>query len=196
MSVFCYEKTDGREDGDCAIKLNKNFRKMFVLIDGISTKSSIKCCYEKGVKSMINTNISILRKRDSLSQEQLAEKVGVSRQTIAKWEKGESVPDVIHCSKMAEVFEVTMDDLVNFNMSDSEDGFGPPPKGKFVFGVATVGERGQIVIPAKARRIFHIKQGDSLMVLGDIKQGLALVKTDIFIEAFKKAKEENGFCEE
>lgn len=139
---------------------------------------------------MINTNISILRKRDKISQELLAEKVGVSRQTIAKWENGESVPDIIHCSMLAELFEVTLDDLVHFDMSDSPDGFGPPPKGKFIFGVATVGERGQIVIPAKARRVFHIKSGDSLMVLGDIKQGLALVKTDIFIEAFKKTKEE------
>ncbi|WP_232540760.1 helix-turn-helix transcriptional regulator [Lysinibacillus fusiformis] len=44
-------------------------------------------------------NIRVLRKRHKLSQEQLAEKVNVSRQTIAKWENGEAIPD-IHKFKM------------------------------------------------------------------------------------------------
>ena len=73
---------------------------------------------------MIGTNISILRKRDKLSQEALAEKIGVSRQMIAKWENNESIPDVMHSSVMAELFEVTLDDLVNSDMSD--DGPGTP----------------------------------------------------------------------
>ena len=53
----------------------------------------------------------------------------------------------------------------------------------------TVGEKGQIVIPVKARRIFHIKPGDSLMVLGDINQGLALVSADFFLEIAQQMKE-------
>lgn len=138
---------------------------------------------------MIGTNISILRKRDKLSQEALAEKIGVSRQTIAKWENNESLPDVMHSSVMAELFEVTLDDLVNSDMSDDGPGKGVPPKGKFVFGTVTVGERGQIVIPVKARRVFKINPGDTLMVLGDIQQGLALIPADAFIDACRRARE-------
>ena len=51
----------------------------------------------------------------------------------------------------------------------------PPPRGKHLFGVVTVGDRGQIVIPAEARRIFGINAGDRLMVLGDEGQGIALI---------------------
>ena len=46
---------------------------------------------------------------------------------------------------------------------------------RHIFGTVKVGEKGQIVIPAKARKIFHIHPGDSLVVLGDITQGLALI---------------------
>ena len=55
-------------------------------------------------------------------------------------------------------------------------------KGKHLFGMVTVGERGQIVIPKKAREIFGIKPGDSLFVLGDEAQGLALIKSEVFTQ--------------
>ena len=50
---------------------------------------------------------------------------------------------------------------------------------KYIFGVCKVGEKGQIVIPKDARKIFDIKPGDSLLLLGDEKKGLALVKTEV-----------------
>ena len=50
---------------------------------------------------------------------------------------------------------------------------------KFV-GISKVGEKGQIVIPKEARKVFNIASGDSLLLLGDIKKGLALVKTEVF----------------
>ena len=52
--------------------------------------------------------------------------------------------------------------------------------GKYLFGICKVGERGQIVIPKEAREVFNIKAGDSLMLFGDMKKGLALVKGEIF----------------
>lgn len=55
-------------------------------------------------------------------------------------------------------------------------------KGKHLFGTVKVGERGQIVIPKEARDKFDIKPGDSLMVLGDEKKGLAIVKADVMKE--------------
>lgn len=51
-----------------------------------------------------------------------------------------------------------------------------PPKGKHVFGMVKVGDKGQIVIPAKARKIFDINPGDNLIVLGDESQGIAIIK--------------------
>ncbi|MDD1728134.1 MAG: AbrB/MazE/SpoVT family DNA-binding domain-containing protein [Methanospirillum sp.] len=52
--------------------------------------------------------------------------------------------------------------------------------GKHIFGTVKVGERGQIVIPKEARDIFGINPGDTLMVLGDEKRGIALVKAEKF----------------
>ena len=51
--------------------------------------------------------------------------------------------------------------------------------GKYIFGVVKVGDKGQIVIPCDARKIYDIKPGDTLMMLGDQK-GIALLKTEIF----------------
>ena len=56
-----------------------------------------------------------------------------------------------------------------------------PPKGQHAFGLVTVGDKGQIVIPAKARKIFNIQPGDRLIVLGDEAQGLALLSEKDFL---------------
>ena len=51
--------------------------------------------------------------------------------------------------------------------------------GKYIFGVVRVGDKGQIVIPKDARKIYGLESGDALLVLGD-SNGIALVKTEIF----------------
>ena len=51
--------------------------------------------------------------------------------------------------------------------------------GKYIFGVVKVGDKGQIVIPKDARKIYGIQPGDALIVLGDQK-GMALLKTEVF----------------
>lgn len=130
---------------------------------------------------MFKDNLIQLRKYNRLSQEDLAEKVGVTRQAIAKWEAGETMPDLEKCRLLAEIFEVSLDDLANYE-SESNWGIGVPPKGKHLFGVVTVGDKGQIVIPAKARKLFSINAGDQLVVLGDESQGIALLKSDNFLQ--------------
>lgn len=129
---------------------------------------------------MFQDNLISLRKLNKLTQEELAEKLDVSRQTLSKWETGESVPDIDKCKKLAEVFGVSLDDLVNYE-PDSHN-LAVPPKGKHAFGVVTVGDKGQIVIPAKARKIFDIKPGDNLVMLGDEAQGLALIKEESLLQ--------------
>lgn len=121
-----------------------------------------------------------LRKFHNLTQEDVAEKVGVSRQAVAKWESGETMPDLEKSRLLAETFGVSLDDLANFE-PDKNLNVSVPPKGKHLFGVVTIGEKGQIVIPAKARKIFNLKAGDQLVVLGDETQGLALMKTEGFL---------------
>ena len=59
-------------------------------------------------------------------------------------------------------------------------------RNKYIFGVCKVGEKGQIVISKEAREVFNIKAGDRLLLLGDVKKGLALVKTDVFTAIAKE----------
>ncbi len=129
---------------------------------------------------MICENLLTLRKRSHFSQEAVAEKIGVSRQAVAKWESGETVPDILNCEKLARLYDVSLDDLVNF---DSRESILPiAPKGKYLFGTVTIGDKGQIVIPVKARKIFDLKPGDDLVMLGDVDQGLALVKAHYLLD--------------
>ena len=129
---------------------------------------------------MFKDNLIQLRKLKQLTQEDIAEAVGVSRQAIAKWESGETMPDLGKCKLLADLFDVSLDDLANYEPEVNMQ-LGVPPKGKHLFGVVTVGEKGQIIIPAKARKVFSIKAGDQLVVLGNEGQGLALIKSDEFL---------------
>lgn len=124
---------------------------------------------------MLQDNLISLRKLNRLSQEELAEKLGVSRQTISKYETGDVVPDIEKCMILADTFGVSLDDLVNYDNKNA-DKFGIPPKGKHMFGIVQVGDKGQIVIPAKARKVFDIKPGDNLIIIGDEAQGIAIIK--------------------
>lgn len=64
-------------------------------------------------------------------------------------------------------------------------------KGKYAWTV-TVGEKGQIVIPKQAREVFNIKSGDTLVVLGDIKRGIAIPPKSMFDKFSNAIFETNG----
>lgn len=133
----------------------------------------------------ISENILATRMSARLTQEQLAEAVGVSRQTVAKWESGETSPDLEHAAALADALGTTLDALVSFDGGGL--GIAAPPRGKHLFGNVKVGERGQVVIPKEARDLFDIKPGDKLVVLGDEGQGLALVKEPVFMAGVEAA---------
>ena len=128
---------------------------------------------------MISKNLQTLRKQKKLTQEALAEKVGVARQTVAKWESGESMPDLEIAGRLAAALDVALDDLVNAPTEELDETSGL--KGKHMFGLVTVGDKGQIVIPVRARRVFNICPGDQLMVLGEDGKGLALLDARLFM---------------
>ena len=60
--------------------------------------------------------------------------------------------------------------------------------GKYMFGVVKVSDKGQIVIPREARKVYDIKPGDGLMLIGD-QNGMALIKTEVFNEIIGKLME-------
>lgn len=62
------------------------------------------------------------------------------------------------------------------------------PKGKYAW-TATVGEKGQIVIPKQAREVFHIKPGDTILLLGDEKRGIAIPPKGVFAHLMEVAFE-------
>lgn len=118
-----------------------------------------------------------------MTQEALSERINVSRQTVAKWERGESEPDCSSLMRLSTLFNVTIDALVG-NVEEDQKMIGVAPKGKYFFGMAKIGEEGSIVLPQKALEIFNLSVGSELAVLGDEDRGFALVPkkqiTDMF----------------
>ncbi len=118
------------------------------------------------------SRLKMFRTESGLTQEELAEKIGVSRQAVAKWERGESVPDVESCIKLAEIYGTTVDLLVHSFGAQVHTG-----DGKHIFGLSRVNSKGQLTLPANCRRVFDIKPGDMMLILGDEnKGGIAIVK--------------------
>lgn len=124
---------------------------------------------------MIGMNLKYLRKQAGLSQEDVAEKMNVSRQSVAKWENDETLPDIINCTKLANIYGITLDELVNISLENGNVQNENTSDGKYVFGMVKVGDRGQIVIPKSAREIYKINSGDKLIVVGD-QRGIAIAK--------------------
>lgn len=138
---------------------------------------------------MLAENLVMLRDAKGMTQEQVAEVIGISRQSYAKWEQGETVPDIDKCARLAAFYGVKIDALVNYEEKIGETRLTPPPEGKFLWGTVKVGNRGQIVIPKEARDKFGLKEGARLVVLGDENEGIALVKAEVFEERLRKAME-------
>ena len=63
----------------------------------------------------IGNSLYLARKKCGLSQEEAAGKLGVSRQTVSKWETGETVPDIRQSKKMAVLYHLSLDELIRFD---------------------------------------------------------------------------------
>lgn len=82
---------------------------------------------------MIGMNLKYLRKKYGYSQEDLAERLEVSRQSVAKWENEESLPDVEKCVTMAQIFETTVEMLLVCPFYEEEsDGLTSDGDGKYI----------------------------------------------------------------
>lgn len=60
------------------------------------------------------------RKKSGLSQEEVAEKLGISRQTVSKWETNETIPDICQSKKMAVLYNMSLDELIDFDIDIKE----------------------------------------------------------------------------
>jgi transcriptional regulator with XRE-family HTH domain len=63
-----------------------------------------------------------LRKKHSLSQEELAEKLGVSRQAVSKWERSEASPDTDNLIALAKIYDLSLDELIYGQKEESNEG--------------------------------------------------------------------------
>ena len=139
-------------------------------------------------RNMLKDNLVMLRKTRGFSQEELAERIGISRQAYAKWESGLTIPDVEKCAALAEVYGTTVDGLIKTETMEGVGTIPPPPRGKSIWGAVTVNDRGQLVIPKGAREKYGLTGGQRLIVVGD-EVGIALIPAEVFEENMKKALE-------
>ena len=119
-------------------------------------------------------NLRVLRTKSGRTLEDVADILDVSRQSVAKWETGDSYPDIDKCARLAKLYNVSLDALVNKSIDELLK--EPTKDDRYIFGVTKVREDGTIMLPKNAIDILELKTDDALMVFGDKKQGLAIIK--------------------
>ena len=137
---------------------------------------------------MLKDNLIMLRNMYGMSQEEIAEKIGISRQAYSKWESGATVPDVEKCKRLADLYNVTVDNLLKTETEDKIGIIPPAPKGKNIWGSVIMNERGQLGIPKAAMERFGWNGGQRLIVLSD-NEGIALIPAEAFEEKMKAVME-------
>ena len=166
------------------------------MLTSITWLQKVGIIYFNG-ENMLGEKLKSLRKRERISQEDFAKVIGVTRQTIAKWEKDESVPDRLLAKKLAKEFRVSLDDMVDFKECELQQPILEGIDEKYIFGKIKVGVDGEIKIPKEVREVFDIKTGDQMLVIGDIERGIELISADALWEdrlrnmSGKKCRENN-----
>jgi len=126
----------------------------------------------------IADNLKILRYKYGYTLENIAEIISVSRQTVSKWEAGDTIPDIMSCTKLAHLYKITLDELVYkplkaVIMNDFEEENG------CICGVVELTD-GAMRIPDPVLELFGIDKNDKLLVLADKSKGIALMKCSKF----------------
>ena len=127
----------------------------------------------------ITNNLIFMRHNHGYTMEALAEIISVSRQTIAKWESGESFPDIMNCMKLATLYKITLDELVYKPLSEAKAGEFSSDKNK-ICGILNIDENGAINLPESLMEMFDMKTGDKVLLLADRREGIAIVKCSQF----------------
>lgn len=127
----------------------------------------------------IADNLKVLRYKNGYTLEALAGIISVSRQSVAKWEAGESVPDIVNCVKLASLYKISLDELVNMSLKDMISSEFVS-KNDRVCGVLEIQPENTLHIPDAIMEMFDMHCGDMVLLLADKKQGIALVKCSHF----------------
>lgn len=139
---------------------------------------SIACERGDYMAIMLGKNLRMLRNHNNFTLEQVAEIIGVSRQSVAKWEANETYPDIENCVKLSALYRVSLDALVKEPIHEPTDEPNPDDENQYMFGIVRIDENGTIKLPAKAKNLLDIESDDRLLILGDKRKGLAIVKCD------------------
>ena len=127
----------------------------------------------------IADNLKLLRYKSGYTLEAIAEIISVSRQSVAKWETGDSAPDIVNCVKLASLYKISLDELVNRPLKSVVDNDFAPEEGR-ICGVLEILPENSISIPGAVMEMFDMHCGDKVLLLADRKQGIALVKCSKF----------------
>ena len=127
----------------------------------------------------IADNLKLLRYRNGYTLEAIAEIISVSRQSVARWEAGDSLPDITNCVKLASLYKLSLDELVNKPLTAAlTDDF--LPEDDRICGVLEISPEGCIPIPGSVMTMFDLRCGSKILLLADRKQGIALVRCSQF----------------
>lgn len=127
----------------------------------------------------IAENLCLFRQKYGYTLEAVAEIISVSRQTVAKWEAGDSYPDIANCLKLSTLYKISLDELVNKPLKDAlTKNFSA--EGDRICGVVDISQDGAITIPDAVLDMFNMQRGDKVLLLADKKQGMALIKCSQF----------------
>lgn len=127
----------------------------------------------------IADNLKLLRYRNGYTLEAIAEIISVSRQSVAKWESGDSIPDLLNSVKLASLYKISLDELVNLPLSKAQAEEAAAGGGR-ICGVLEISGENTITLPGCVMELFDLQGGDKVLLLADKKQGLALVKCSQF----------------
>lgn len=125
--------------------------------------------------------IQQLRKARGISQEELAEKIGITRQAVSKWESGQSAPDVDRIIAMSDYFEVTTDYLLKGTEPSIEENGKKPDAGIFAIAGTALNVIGLIlavIIWIEWQRAYSVAVGLILMVLGCMIFGIGMMMSE------------------
>lgn len=122
----------------------------------------------------IGHNLKTLRIQNKKTLEEVAEIINVSRQSVSKWESGKSYPNIEKCIKLAQLYNVSLDALVNKTVKElvKEEN----DHKVYMFGFTKLNDNGIIQLPTKAIEALEMTSEDILLVVGDKRQEITIVK--------------------
>ena len=127
----------------------------------------------------IADNLKILRYKNGYTLEAIAEIISVSRQSVSKWETGDSIPDIVNCVKLASLYKISLDELVSRPLKSVIDSNFLSEDGR-ICGVLEISDTNTIQIPDSVMDMFDMRCSNKILLLADQKKGIALVKCSQF----------------